>query len=385
MAHATPSQVSQAEAGLDNGAPFFSLLRRLRLLRPDGRPIARPALATIAIAWVPLVVLALISPGGASVLKNFAIHARFLVAVPLLFEADLMLRDLGLLAVQHFAEDRVTEGRELGTLPATLRKAGRLRTSALAEAVCLAIGFTIGQLSIWGVGASAWTLHNPNGAVSAPAIWYGFIALPIFSFLFYRSVWRWVVWGWVLWRFARLDLRLIATHPDGCGGLGPLAIPLRAFAMILAAVSAGVCGAWATQVMYGGAALRSFAVPLAVLVALGLLLGLGPLLTFSRKLARAKLVGRLRYDSLATTYTTQFDERWIVNGDNKESLLGSADIQSLADLGNSYGTVRRMRITPFDRKDVLMLVVAQLVPLVPLLLTVVPLGEIMKMLAKAVF
>ena len=65
-----------------------------------------------------------------------------------------------------------------------------------------------------------------------------------------------------------------------------------------------------------------------------------------------------------------------------EPLLGSADIQSLADLGNSFELVRSMRFAPITRDAVVQLLVITLLPVVPLLLTMVPLHEIMRTLVK---
>jgi len=60
--------------------------------------------------------------------------------------------------------------------------------------------------------------------------------------------------------------------------------------------------------------------------------------------------------------------------------MGSTDIQSLADMGNSFAAVRTMRLAPISRDAVLELSAAVLVPLVPLLLTVMPLEQLVKRL-----
>ena len=65
--------------------------------------------------------------------------------------------------------------------------------------------------------------------------------------------------------------------------------------------------------------------------------------------------------------------------------MGSADIQSLADLGNSYEVVRTMRIAPITRDAVVGLAAATLVPIVPLLLTMMPLEELLKKLFAILF
>jgi hypothetical protein len=72
-------------------------------------------------------------------------------------------------------------------------------------------------------------------------------------------------------------------------------------------------------------------------------------------------------------------------GVNDEQLLGTGDIQSLADLGNSFTIVREMRTVPFVRDDVVRLLVITIVPFVPLLLTIMPLDELVTQAIKIVF
>ena len=60
-------------------------------------------------------------------------------------------------------------------------------------------------------------------------------------------------------------------------------------------------------------------------------------------------------------------------------------IQSLADLGNSFAVVREMRVVPFSLDDVLRLLGATLVPMVPLLLTIMPLEQLVTEAVKVVF
>jgi hypothetical protein len=62
--------------------------------------------------------------------------------------------------------------------------------------------------------------------------------------------------------------------------------------------------------------------------------------------------------------------------------VGSADIQSLADLGNSYEIIREMRMVPFTRDTVVQLAVITLLPVTPLLLTMVSLEELLKKLLQ---
>jgi hypothetical protein len=65
-----------------------------------------------------------------------------------------------------------------------------------------------------------------------------------------------------------------------------------------------------------------------------------------------------------------------------EPLLGSADIQSLADLANSFDVVQRMRLYPFGPRVVAILSAAVVVPLLPLALMQFPISEILRQLAN---
>ena len=112
----------------------------------------------------------------------------------------------------------------------------------------------------------------------------------------------------------------------------------------------------------------------------------GPLLVFAPQLAQAKRTGLREYGTLAERYVRDFDVKWLRAGaSGDEPLVGSADIQSLADLSNSYEVVRSMRIVPITRDAILQLGAAVLAPIVPLALTMMSLEDLVKKLFGIVF
>jgi hypothetical protein len=115
------------------------------------------------------------------------------------------------------------------------------------------------------------------------------------------------------------------------------------------------------------------------------LLILGPLTVFTSHLARARRRGPSQYGTLATSYVTGFHDKWVRGGGEGEAILGTADIQSLADLANSYTVVREMRIAPFGLSHVALLAIIDGMRMLPLLLTIVPLHELVDRLIKVVF
>ena len=224
--------------------------------------------------------------------------------------------------------------------------------------------------------------RSPRG----PDVWYGCVSMPIFQFLLCRWYFRLFVWARFLWQVSRIDLRLVPTHPDRVGGLSFLSETSLAFSVLAVAHGAMVAGPLAGRIFFLGASLPQFKAEIAVLVVFLLCVVLGPLLVFTPQLFEAKWRGLREYGTLAGSYVREFDAKWLRRPPPaNETFVGSADIQSLADLGNSYEVVRTMRIAPITNLAVLGVVAAALLPIAPLLLTVMPLEELLKKLASILF
>jgi hypothetical protein len=147
-----------------------------------------------------------------------------------------------------------------------------------------------------------------------------------------------------------------------------------------------LAGLVASRVLYRGESLQSFKLQVGGFIAFFVLAILGPLLMFTPKMARAKREGLADYGLLAQRYVESFEQKWVLrNPAPSEELLGAADIQSLADLGNSYALVRDMRSVPFGLEDITRLAAATAAPLLPLLLTIFSLEELILRIIKTVF
>ena len=146
---------------------------------------------------------------------------------------------------------------------------------------------------------------------------------------------------------------------------------------------AGLIG---NRIFYAGAALPDFKIEVVLLLMFVSVLTLGPFYVFSPQLATAKRKGLREYGLLAERYTREFHAKWIEGGAPRdEPFVGSADIQSLADLSNSFDVVKEMRIAPITRDALLRLAGATLVPMVPLALTMMSLDELLKRLFGMLF
>jgi hypothetical protein len=391
--------------GLPATGPEFSLveggpLRRLaQWVRFRGRPLGPVGLGVglALVAWIPLLCLAALErlgPGqgvAVSFLGSVSTHVRFLVTLPLVFATEVWVNP----RLRHFVGDavdtRLVPEAEVPALERAIRLAHRLRDSATAELVLAILAIAFVQLGVRPFDlpddVRSWRATGSGAGVQLTLAgwWYGLVALPLYQFVIGRWGWRLLVWWVFLWRFARLRLQLVPTHPDLAGGLGYLPVAQSHFDLLCFAFAAVAAGAYAEQMMYGGAPLKGFALPVLGLVLLNLALFLGPLLFFGPQLLRVKRRGLREYGRIATAYVRGFDAKWLRGGaPPAEPILGSGDIQSLNDLAGSFDVIRRMRVVPFGPGLVLILVAGTLAPMVPLLFLAFPLEDLLGLAAKLV-
>jgi hypothetical protein len=373
------------------GGPLYQLWRRLHAAGPTLDLLVRRVIAIPLVAWLPLLVFTVFE--GVAIghvvpvpfLYDLDAHARFLVAIPLFLLAEVLIHQRIRLVVRQFVDAGIVTPEVLPGFRAAIDRAMRLRNSLAVELV-LAVGvFGFGWM-FWtemsSLATSTWyAIVDPAGRrFTLAGRWYTHVSIPIFQFLLYRWYLRLFVWFLFLWRVSRLDLRLTPTHPDRAGGLGFLASAPIAFAPVILAQAIVLSALIAGRILFQGETLNAYRYVIAAFVILQLVLVLGPLCVFAPMLLALKRRGRREYGALAARYTREFHEKWIEGAPPDEPLLGSADIQSLADLANSYEVVRGIRAVPFGRDTIIQAAVPALIPFAPLALTVVPAEEILKKL-----
>ena len=369
---------------LVDGGPLCALLRRLGWTRPDGRlDYRRACIVLVAVAWGPLLIAALYAraTAGHVLAIDWGIHARLLAAIPLLLLADASLHNRTRFVAERLVADRwVTDQEE--RFDEMIARAVRHRDGVVPELVLIGIALAASQVVVWGFGGLPFARRvvTMERHLLAARWWYALVALPLFQFLVYRALWRWVIWIQLLWRLSRLRLQPVATHPDRAGGLEFVSWPSIGFGYVIAALSATQAGVWADQVIYAGLKVTELKWQVLVFALAALAVALGPLLVLSGRLWRCQTEGQHDYGSLAIDYTRQFHARWIARRDRND-VLGSADIQSLADLAGGYDVVARMRFVPFGARAVIALAAAAIAPMLPVALLGVPLDQLLAKLA----
>ena len=386
---------NETDLRIERGGPCDRILRRIGLIREDGPSIGRRIVVCVAVTWLVLLILSLLQDRALgptpreSFLLDFAAYARFFVTIPLLIAAEAFLGPPLTNAGRTFLRTDLVRPKDRERFQSAVDRMARLRESRWAELVILALAiFGSWNLTVedwYGAKALTWRAVE-GGAISWAGLWYHGIALPLLQFLMLRWVWRLAIWARFLFDVSRLDLDLVPTHADGFGGLGFLGTAhgfLGIFALALGAILAGNA---AFQILYEGAKLRSFETMVLVFPTLCLIVFLGPLAFFIPALERARRDGLKTYGLMVDQYNRAFQEKWTEGRTPPgESLLGSSDIQSLADLGTSYDRVKQMKVFPAARRTIIRIVMMSIAPaLIPVLL-VIPVAEILKKLASAMF
>ena len=379
------------------GGPFFRLLRWAHLSDDALRRVRRRMAVVVVAAWLPLLLLSaveghLLGPGPAlTFLRDPEAQVRFLLVVPMLIGAELWVHQRLRPLVEQFRIRGLVPPGGVERFDRALAGALRLRQSVLAEALIVVFVYVVGVLIVWrqyvALDAPSWYASPGAGGerLSIAGVWYVFFSIPLFQFLLYRWYFRLFIWARFLWQVSRIHFDLLATHPDKTGGLGFIGASIWAFVPLAAAQGALLAASIANRILYDGDTLRQFDVVIGVLVLILLCVFVGPLLVFAPQLARVKRQGLREYGSLAQGYVRDFNTKWMRGGaPADEPFLGSGDIQSLADLGNSFSVVEGMRLAPLPRAALLTFVAATLAPITPLLLTIMPLEKLVQSLVGIV-
>jgi hypothetical protein len=379
------------------GGPSYWLQVRLGATGEENVSVARRALILVSVCWLPLLILSL-GQGLAynqslqiPFLRDFAVNVRFLVSLPILVLAELGIDRRLRAIVVHFVDSGLVKAADLPSFEAALKKVMRLRDRILPELTILAFAFlqslAAPHAEVLMTGVSNWHyLTTGDGVtVSLAGTWFATISTPLFRFLLWRWLWRMFLWTFFLWRISRVNLQLVPTHPDQAAGLGFLSEGQRRLAPIVFAGGVVIAGQVANSITYQAATLSGLKFVMIAYGVMAILSLVAPLLLMSPKLIKVKRQGILDYGALANAYTQSFDDKWVHGKRPGEPLLGSSDIQSLADLSNSFAIVRDMRPVPVNKNTLIALALAAGLPLVPVIFLVTPadelVGAVLKMLS----
>ena len=353
-----PAMASESHLYFERGGPAYRLMQRLNVVKGDDLPLHRRIVIFLALTWFPLLVLSFLEglalgpTPEQSFLLDFATYARFFIAFPMMIIAEIIIGPRLTIAGLHFVRSGLVREDDYPAFDSAVEKVIARREALLPELIILGIAifgawsmtaaFYAGQETSWHI------IRTESGIrLSMAGVWYLLVAVPLLQFMFYRWIWRLIIWTGFLRDMSRLNLRLVVSHPDQAGGLGFLGMTQVAFASLAFGLSSILSGSAAFLIVFESVNIETFKIPFIAYLVLINLIFLGPLLVFVPLLARTRRQGLREFSSLVNRYDYAFVEKWIRGkAPADEPLLGTSDIQSLADLGNSYQFARQMKTLP---------------------------------------
>jgi hypothetical protein len=365
-----------------------------RLLRLNDMRMHRRVAFLIVLTWVPLVVLSvlqeLFAHDGSIVffLRDVAVHARFIVAVPLLVIGESWCVAKLSQCASYFQSSGTVSEPDRNMYDGLLRSTARLMNSKWVQILCLiltyAVVFTFLNSVFRSTDLPKWHVSWRNGRPlhSAAGYWHLLISMPVLIFLLLGWVWRQIVWLRLLILTSRLHLRLVAAHPDRAGGLRFLSTVLRGYWPLCFAVGATVAGRAANQVL-AGSSLSHFSSTVIGLLALLLAFILIPLTVFIPTLIDLREQGPFGYGTLADALGRQFETQWMKCPESiTSSALEAPDFSATTDLYSIVANTLQIQLFPAGIRAIIELVVMTLIPFVPVVLATLPLDTILRGIGK---
>jgi hypothetical protein len=371
----------------------FRLQRRIGLIPPDGLGLLRRALFWSMLGWLPVALWAWyvgrVLPGGAAepLLAHFGIHARLLVAVPLLILAEGPANALTARLLPQLVRSGVVPPSEVPAYRDALAGVARLRDATLPWLVI--VGIVLAFASVpealhraheveWAEGPA------PGERPGFGGLWYLWVGRSIFLTLLLAWLWRLVLLTVLCRRIARLELAIVPTHPDRCGGLGFLDRLPTLFAPVVLAAGAVLASRWAHDAVYHGLAVQSVRAEMAAFIVACVLLFVLPLLAFAGPLKRAKKQALLDYGTLVGRHGRLVHERWIEGKPlADDAVLDAPELGPVADTAALFGSVKAMRTVPISKSTLLSIAVAAVLPMLAALAIQVPARDLLLKLLKA--
>ena len=385
-----------AETEIFDGGPPLRLEKSLGLIKPNQRRSVQRALFAVLIVWAPLFVLSAVESlvlkenKLGSLIGDLTVLSRYLIVVPLFILAeDSTIFRLGQIA-RHFIDAGIITAADRARFDGIVAQARRLLNSVLVEVLVVALAY-LGVIILMRVFPDQdipfWHKAGDGGrGYSWAGWWHTLVSVPVALVLLLGWLWRIFLWGVFLCRVSRLDLQLVATHPDLVGGLQFVGLSLRAFLLVSFTISTIAAGGVANRVLYMGTSFFSFKYVIVAVVILSLVLFVGPVLVFGGKLIEARRRGILDYGGLGRALGRELEKRWLDERNRvDEAALDVQHFSSTADLYQVVSNVYQMKAFPIDIQDLIALIVVTLLPFLPALLFEMPLNEILSDLVKVMF
>jgi hypothetical protein len=204
--------------------------------------------------------------------------------------------------------------------------------------------------------------------------------MPLCFFLLMRGLWRHFVWARLLRRIARLELRLVGTHPDGKGGLGFLAEYPNAYMFFVFGMSSVIAAALARNFIHGSLTISVLSAMMVGWLAVVILLFAYPLSAFSGPLGILKRRAMAQLGAKATRFHRSAERKLL--GHNVVADDGLETGEDVPDPTKTFETTRKLSVVLLSRAAIVPVSLAALLPFSIVGAQWIPYEEVLSVLKK---
>jgi hypothetical protein len=384
---------------LSGGGVASLVFDRLHLSKKPAKRIALVIVVAIVVLWLPLIVLSALegtltgTKVAQPLMRDIVPHVRLLLAIPLLLAAGLVVDPRVSGAIRYLRSSGAVPPSERPAYDAEGAWLQSARDSAWPDIIIILLAYAVTWSLKPGYGESAfeaarttwmWSEHGREVDYTPAGWWYLLVSGPLFQFILFRWVWRFLLWATYLFRVSRLPLELRPGHPDLAGGIGYLGFAQQSFTAVFFAVATVFASTVAHDILSEGATFEGSQLEIAYLTVLMVVVLYAPLFAFTPKLVRARDEGLQKYGVLGHELIDEFRDAWVDDPERRDAkaLLSSNAPSATADYAATYDDVRSMRGVPLTLRNVLTVTVILLVPFVPLALTQFTIEQLLERLIQ---
>ncbi len=337
----------------------------------------------IAVSWLPLLIISYFSGTMLSsdskikipFLYDYLSNARLLISFPVIFLSISIINSLVSKSFDQFVSAEIIKKEDLEKFRKISDTYSKLNDSKFSNVIIIILSYFWIYL-FWKdyediSGVNSWKFSGSGNEGLQPAgYWYFIFSVPVVQIFLFKMLWTFLLWSFSLFRIAKLNLNISSSSPDGAGGLAFIGYTQIFFGLLGFAQNVTFSAGIANKIVYNNESFMDYRINIILGIISVSLIYIAPLLFFTKHLLNAKLVTLFEYSKLGLYYGTSFENKWIKKKlpDNSESLLGTADIQSLADLNNSVKMVQDQLIFPLRFSSFFVFFAVLIIPYLPLLL-----------------
>lgn len=370
--------------------PLYQILAKMGLSNKSLESNRRRIIVICLLAWLPLLLFSFLTQTRfREFIYDISTHTRLLISLALLLYAEVIANERFQIVIQQFVKCHIISAHDLPLYQKKILSALKLSRSTLVEILLIIFVITGGRYisnQVMPYNVLSWYAIKVNNSVNLTlsGYWYVFVSLPIFQFIMLRWYYRLLIWFRLLWQISRMKLQLNSLHPDRVGGIGFLINSVYGLETFLMAHSFLLAGIIFNAIFNSNAILWQFTHEIMTWLFILVSIPLMPLFFFMSQLAQTKRNGTNEYDVFANQYVTAFKNKWLIQKTD-DQLLGSPDIQSLADLSNSYNVSAQMNLIPLERRTAVFILLFTSLPFLPLILTIIPFEKILTQVIGIIF